>query len=85
MTGREIARQPRKCHSKRSGATRFSESERIREDVTLHKGDTRPNRSDHSAQETNITRNDDQHDHQEEEEGEKRREDHPEASPDTTA
>ena len=83
MTAGGIAEHPQKCHPKRSGATRFSGSERIREDVTLHKGDTRPNRSEHSAQETKIIRNDEKHDHQEEEEGEKRSEDHPEAFQDT--
>ena len=83
MTAGGIAKHPRKCHPKRSGGTRFSGSERIREDVTLYKGYTRPNRSEPSAQETNIIRNDEKHDHQEEKEGEKRSEDHPEAFQDT--
>ena len=85
MTSGRIEVHHRKCHAKRSGGTRFSESERFKRDVTLNKGHTRPHRSDTRAQETTITRSDEKHDHQEEEEGEKRREDHPEASPDTTA
>jgi hypothetical protein len=84
MTAGGIAKHPRKCHPKRSGGTRFSGSERIREDVILQKGCTRPNRSETRAQETKIIRNDEKHDHQEEEEGEKRCEDHPEAFQDTT-
>jgi len=65
--------------------TRFSESERLRRDVTLNTGHTRPHRSDTRAQETTVTRSDEKYDHQDHQEGEKRREDHPDDSLDTTA
>ena len=84
-TSGRIEVQPRKRHTKRSGGTRFSESERFRRDVTLNKGHTRPHRSDTRAQETKIKRSDEKHDHQEEEEGDERCEDHPEARLGTTA
>ena len=83
-TGGRIEAHPWKRQLKRSGATRFSESERISGDVPLHRGHTRPNRSEPSAQETTIKHNDEKHDRQGEEEGEQRSEDRPEHTQDGT-
>ena len=80
-TSGRIEAHPWKRQLKRSGATRFSESERISGDVTLHRAHTRPNRS---AQETTIKHNDEKHDHQRQEEGEQRSEDHPGPTQDGT-
>jgi hypothetical protein len=47
-------------------------------------GHTRPERGETRATETNIKRSDDKHGHQDHQEGEQRREDHPDDSLDTT-